>query len=257
MFLAIERRLIFQPKRADEFWKDAESDLDAADVWLSLPGGGRAHAWWCPTPGWSPGDGAVLYCHGTGGNLSHRGESVRRWRDRIGAGVLIFDYPGYGKSPGRPDEAGCYAAADAGYDWLVRECGVAPSRIVLHGGSLGGAVAVELATRRPYRTLVVLSAFTSVADMARVRFRWLPVGGLLRTRFDSLGKIGRCPGRVFVAHGTADRVIPFDMGRRLFEAARGPKQLFAMEGYDHHHTPGPEFYTTLRGFLDEHPPAAD
>jgi len=112
VLLALERWLIFRPSPAAD-WVDPPPGLHAEDVWLAPAGGDRVHAWWCPPEGWEPSRGAVLYAHGNAGNLSHRGESVRRWQERVGSGVLIFDYPGYGKSTGRPSEAGCYATADA------------------------------------------------------------------------------------------------------------------------------------------------
>lgn len=251
MFGFIERRLLFRPALASRFWEEAPPGLRAEDVWFPLDRGVRVHAWWCPTADWTPAQGAVLYCHGNAGNLSSRAASVRRWQERIGSGVLIFDYPGYGRSSGRPGEAGCYAAANACYDWLVHEKGVAPCDILLHGGSLGGAVAVELARRRPYRALVILGTFTSVPDMARALYPWLPARPFIRNRFETLAKIGSTAGRVFVAHGTADHFIPFGMAERLFAAAPEPKRLFPLVGHDHNHAPGPEFYAALSQFLQE------
>jgi pimeloyl-ACP methyl ester carboxylesterase len=251
VFGFIERRLLFHPTPFARHWEEAPPGLAAEDVWLALDRRVKVHAWWCPPPSWIPARGAVLYCHGNAGNLSHRAESVRRWRDRLETAVLIFDYPGYGRSTGKPSEASCYAAADAASDWLQREKGVAPADVLLHGGSLGGAVAVELATRRPYRALVVLSTFTSVPDMASALYPWLPIRRFIRNRFDSLAKIGRTAGRVFLAHGTDDRVIPFNMGERLFAAAPAPKHFFPLAGYDHNHTPGPEYYTAIASFLQE------
>ena len=128
---------------------------------------------------------------------------------------------------------------------------VAPNRVVLFGASLGGAMAVELATRHAYRALVLVAAFTSVPDMARTRFPWLPVRRFLRNRFDNLARMPRCPGRLFLAHGTADTYVPYHMGERLFAAARAPKQFFPMEGFQHHHSPGPDFYVELDRFLAE------
>jgi fermentation-respiration switch protein FrsA (DUF1100 family) len=250
MFGAIERRLIFRPASQAQAWTEAPPELHARDVWLSLPGGVLAHAWWCEPEGWQPATGAVLYCHGNAGNLSQRAESVRRWITLLGQAALIFDYPGYGRSTGKPSEPGCYAAGEAGLDWIARERGVSAERIILFGGSLGGGIAIELATRRPYRVLVVVSAFTSVPDMARKQYPWLPVGRFIRNRFDNLAKMPRCPGRVFIAHGTADRYVPFSMGEKLFAAAREPKRFFPMTGYEHHHSPGPDFYAEMQRFLD-------
>src|SRR3954452_21529747 len=150
-----------------------------------------------------------MLCHGNSGNISYRGPAALQWRDRLGVAVFLFDYPGYGRSTGKPTEAGCYAAADAAYDWLLSEQHVAPEAVVLYGGSLGGGVVIELATRRPYRALILVSTFTSIPDMATQLYPWLPARPFIRNRFENSDKIGRIQGRVLLAHGTADRFIPF------------------------------------------------
>jgi len=249
VLLALERWLIFHPTTYADGWVEPPSAIHAEDVWLSLDDGVRIHAWWCPSEGWQPSHGAVLYAHGNAGNLSHRGEGVRLWQKEIRTGVLIFDYPGYGRSTGKPSEASCYAAADAAYDWLVREKGVAPEKIILHGGSLGGGVAVELATRRRYRALILVSTFTSIPDMGAKLFPWLPTRWFIRNRFESLDKIARTEGRVFIAHGTADSFIPFTMGEQLFAAAPEPKAFLPLVGHDHNDGAGTEFFTAVARFL--------
>jgi fermentation-respiration switch protein FrsA (DUF1100 family) len=255
MLRAVENRFLFRPLKAAEDWEPPPPGLDPHDVELTGADGSRIHAWWVTPAGWAPGQGATLYCHGNAGNLSHRGENLRRWHDVMGQAVLIFDYPGYGKSGGRPGEAGCYAATDAAYDWLTQQH-VPPGRILLYGGSLGGAIATDVASRRPHRALVLVSAFTSFPDMARTVYPWLPLRRLLSNRLDNLAKIGRVEGPVFIAHGTADRVVPFAQGERLFAAAREPKEFFPLHGHDHNHTPGPDFYQALRDFLARTDPAA-
>jgi fermentation-respiration switch protein FrsA (DUF1100 family) len=259
VLLALENVFVYHPTRAADEWL-VPPNPRVQDVELHTPDGTLIHAWWCPPEHWQPGQGAVLYCHGNAGNLSHRGDGITRWHEQMGQAVLIFDYPGYGRSTGRPSEAGCYAAADAAYDWLTQTQHVPPERVLLYGGSLGGGVAVDLASRRPYRALVVVSTFTSIPDMAQKQFPWLPARWLVRNRFDNLAKIGRCRRPLFVAHGTADRMIPYRMGERLYAAADEPKQFFPLEGYDHNHAPGPDFYAALREFLAraerQAPPAA-
>jgi fermentation-respiration switch protein FrsA (DUF1100 family) len=248
VFLFLENRMIYHPVRAEDGWEDPPS-AGFQDVEMQTPDGTRIHAWWCPPEDWTPARGALLYCHGNAGNLSHRGDGVLRWQKEMETAVLIFDYPGYGKSGGRPSEAGCYAAANMAYDWLVEKQQVPAERLLLYGGSLGGGVAVELAQRRPHRALILVSTFTSIPDMASVRFPRLPVRWLVRHRFESINGIVRCRRPVFIAHGTADRVIPFAHGQRLFTAANEPKRFFSLEGYDHNHTPPGEFYRDFREFL--------
>lgn len=249
----IENAFLFRPTPASREWLSPPNDR-VRDVELRLADGTVIHAWWCPTQNWGPSQGALLNCHGNGGNLSHRAASIDRWQKEMGLAVLIFDYPGYGKSHGRPSEAGCYAAADAAYDWLLNEQRVPAERILIYGGSLGGAVAVDVGSRREHRGLVLVSTFASVHDMALQRFPWLPVRRLLHPRFDTIGKIERCRRPLFLAHGTADRVVAFSQGERLFARANEPKEFFRMEGLDHNHTPLPEFYPRLRDFSNRHAP---
>jgi fermentation-respiration switch protein FrsA (DUF1100 family) len=248
VLLALENVMLYRPLRASQEWLPPPNNR-VQDVELKTADGERIHAWWCPTEGWVPERGAVLYSHGNAGNLTHRAEGIKRWQQEMGQAALIYDYPGYGRSTGRPSEAGCYAAADAAYDWLWQERAVSPEHILLYGGSLGGGVAVELGSRRPHRALILVSTFTSIPDMAQAVYPWLPVRWLVRNRFDSLKKISRCHQPLFQAHGTADRVVPFRQGLRLFEAANEPKEFFTMPNYDHNHTPGPAFYGRLRKFL--------
>jgi fermentation-respiration switch protein FrsA (DUF1100 family) len=249
VLLLLENWLLFRPVRADEDWLPPPN-ARVQDVELPGANGTRLHSWWCPTESWEPSQGAVLYCHGNAGNISHRGQGVARWQQPpLEQAVLLVGYPGYGRSEGRPSEAGCYGAAHAAYDWLVEEQKVPPERILLYGGSLGGGVAVELASQRPHRGLVLVGTFTSVPEMAQTLYPWLPARWLVRTQFNNLARIKLCTRPVFIAHGTHDSLVPFSQAERLAEAANEPKQFFPMEGYDHNHTPGSDFYTALADFL--------
>jgi len=248
VLLALENSLVYHPVRADRDWYPPPN-ARVQDVALTSADGTAIHAWWCPTQDWDRGRGAVLYCHGNAGNLSYWGESVDLWQKELDASVLIFDYPGYGRSGGRPGEAGCYAAADAAYSWLTQTRHIDPDLVLICGESLGSGVAVDLASRRPHRALVLISAFTSIPDVAQGIYPWLPARWLMRNRFDSLAKIARCRGPVFVAHGTADALVPFAQGRRLFEAANEPKHFFCMDGCDHDHRRDTDLRQELRLFL--------
>jgi fermentation-respiration switch protein FrsA (DUF1100 family) len=247
---AFENRLVFHPVAADDDW-DPPPSADCQDVDLRTADGTRLHAWWLPCEGAS---GAVLCCHGNAGNLSYMGPVLADLRRGLGESVLVVDYPGYGRSTGRPSEAGCYAAADAAYDWLTGTKQVAPERVVLYGESLGGGVVVDVASRRPHRALVLVSTFTSLPDVGRHHLPWLPVRWVIRTRFDSAAKIGRCHSPVFVAHGTADGLVPLAMGRRLFDAANEAKVFVPVDGAGHNDLPTSAFVEQLRQFLTAHPP---
>lgn len=248
VLLALENRLVYHPTRDSESWI-APPNWRVDDVWLRVPGEIKIHAWWCPIDGWTASQGAMLYCHGNGGNLSHRSEAIRVWQQSVKQSILIFDYPGYGRSEGQPSEAGCYASAEAAYHWLVRDRAIAPEKVLLYGDSLGAAVAVEMATRHAHRALVLSKPFTSIADMARNQLPWLPARWLIRNRFDSLAKIGRCRQPIFMAHGSADTLVPYTQGERLFAAAPQPKQFFGMKGLGHNDPLPPEFHAALLEFL--------
>lgn len=244
LLLLLENKFLYHPYRDSDSWMPPPVGMKAEDVWLTLADGTRIHGWWCPVDGAT---GAVLYAHGNAGNLSHRGQAAGKLQEALGLSVLLFDYPGYGKSDGSPSEAGCYAAADAAYEWLARQ--VPADQIVLYGKSLGGAVMTDLAIRRPHQALVLCKTFTSVPDMAQKTFPFLPARWLVTNRFESIAKIGQCPRPILIAQADRDSLIPFVQGQRLYEAAPEPKKFFILAGCDHNDAHPVEFYSALAEFL--------
>ncbi len=248
---AFERFLIFHPTPAGNRWFDPSvARLHAEDIWLDSADGSRLHAWWCPADAdAAPGHKTILYLHGNAGNLSYCAELLAHWQKHLGVSAMIVDYPGYGKSTGTPSEEGCYAAADAAYDWLTQSKEKAAEDLLIVGESLGGGVAVDLASRRAHGALVLKSCFASVPDMAQTIYPWLPGRWLVRTQFNNLAKIGNCRRPVFIAHGTADSLIPFSQGQKLFAAANEPKAFLPAVGEDHMLNLGPEFFSELKQFF--------
>lgn len=224
--------------------------LPFEDALFQATDGTRLHGWYVKHPA---SRGAVLYCHGNAGNITHRADVLRSLYHRVQVSVLIFDYRGYGRSEGKPNEAGVLADARAARAWLAQKEGIAENQVVLLGRSLGGAVAVDLAANDGARALVLESTFTSVPDLAAYHYRWLPVRHLLRTQLDSLGKIGRYRGPLLQSHGTADRTVPIQFGQRLFQAAQEPKQFIAIAGADHNDLPPPWYYQAMADFLEKLP----
>jgi uncharacterized protein len=249
-----ENWFIYHPAKFSESWEKPQ-DPAVQDVWLTSTDGTKLHAWWCPTPNahW-----VVLFCHGNAGNVSRWYHSAQEWQTHVGASVLVFDYPGYGQSEGKPTEAGCYAAGEAAYRWLIDENKVSPERLVLHGVSLGGGVAVELAQRHPHGALVLLSAFTNVPDMAQMMFPFLPARWLVKTRFDNLAKLPRQSRPVFIAHGDADELVPHEHGVRLHEACGAlHKEFFTTPGGSHNTSATPEYFAGVKRFLQKRDAAGD
>jgi uncharacterized protein len=192
---------------------------------------------------------ALLYCHGNGGNLSHRAEALEKLHRLPGVSVLIFDYRGYGRSEGKPSEEGVLADARAARDWLAKKENIRPADVVLLGESLGGAAAVDLAARDGARAIVLESTFSSLPDVAAYHYPILPVRWLMHTRLDSAGKIGAYRGPILQAHGDVDTIVPIEFGRRLFEAANKPKQFLKLAGHDHNDMMPAEYYDELAKFL--------
>jgi hypothetical protein len=242
-----EKSLVFFPSRFPQGnWHPA--DLQFEDAWFAAVDGTRLHGWYLPQP--FP-RAVALYCHGNAGNVAQWADAGRVLHDRVGLALLIFDYRGYGRSEGTPSEAGVVADARAARAWLAQRTGVAEGRIVLMGRSLGGGVAVHLAANDGARALVLESTFTSLPDVGKAHYPFLPVRILMQTRLDSLSKIGRYHGPLLQSHGTADRLIPYANGRRLYDAANPPKRFYPIVGGDHNDPQPPAYYELLAAFLDD------
>lgn len=244
MFL--EESLIFFPARHPEGdWqprglKFEDARFEAADKT-------QLHGWYVPCKDHRA---VVLLCHGNAGNVTTRADLLRELHDRVGVSVLCFDYRGYGRSEGKPNEQGVLADARAARCWLAEREGIAESDIVMMGESLGGAVAVDLAAADGARALVLQSTFTSLPEVAAHYYPWLPVRWAMRTRLDSVAKIGQYRGPLLQSHGDADRIIPYEFGRQLFDAANEPKQFFTIPGGDHNDFPPSAYFETLKQFLE-------
>jgi len=224
----LQTKLIYFPSQEYD-WTPADVALIFEDLTLITRDGVAIAAWYIPHP---EAKGTILFCHGNAGNMSHRVGDAKVLHD-LGYNFLIFDYRGFGRSAGSPDEAGTYLDAQAAWDYLTKTRGEDPQRVILFGRSLGGAVAIHLASGLADggpAALVVESTFTSLVDVARLHYPFLPVNWLLTNRYNSISRIGRvfCP-KLFI-HGTDDELIPIEIGRRLFDAAPQPKLFMETPG---------------------------
>jgi uncharacterized protein len=240
----LEKSLVFAPSPYPVGnWQPV--GLAFEDAWFAAADGTRLHGWYVPHP--QP-RAVVLFCHGNAGNVATWADVLRIMHDRMGVTVMGFDYRGYGRSEGTPSEAGLLADARAARSWLARRAGMPESQIVLMGRSLGGAVAVDLAVDGA-RGLMLESTFTSMPEVSRTAVPFSPVASLMETQFNSLAKIRNYHGPLLQSHGTADRLIPFAMGRQLFDAANEPKQFVAIPGGDHNDPQTEEYYAAMYAFL--------
>ncbi|MDQ3058755.1 MAG: lysophospholipase [Pseudomonadota bacterium] len=244
-----QRGWIFQPSERN--WGDsAELAPEMQDVWISFNSAAtgqptKLHGLWLPAdasrPGWNGRPGSqtplLLYLHGARWNVTGSVPRVRRMQ-QLGFSVLIIDYRGFGKSTPEllPSETMAYEDTRAAWDWLAARHPGQPRYIFGH--SLGGAMAIELASRVEDETgTIVEGTFTSIADVfATMKWGWLPIRPFLTQPFESVDKVARLGAPLLVVHGTQDKMIPLALGRKLYEAAPQPKAFVQVEGGTHHNT---------------------
>ncbi len=265
LIVVMERRFIFLPSRYDPAafvppTPAPESRYpELEDVWLTASDGTRIHSWFCRPAVAEPGGGHVpietdmtlLWLHGNAGHIAARYDIIDLFT-RIPVNVLIIDYRGYGRSEGQPTEAGVYLDAAAAWRYLTEDCGITGDRIVIFGKSLGGGPATELASKVEAAGLILQSTFTSIPDLANTCYPFIPKF-VVRSRMSSIDKIGTIDYPKMIIHSPADEIIPYRMGRRLFDAASEPKTFYKVPDAGHNDTfavGGVAYVAAVRAFIE-------
>ncbi len=199
--------------------------MDYQNVSIETTDGVRLHGWFIE----GQSSQVLLFFHGNAGNISHRLESIRQFRD-LGLSVLIIDYRGYGQSGGKTTEEGIYRDADAAWRYLTEDRGIAPSDILIFGRSLGASVASWLASQQQALALIVESSFTSVPDVAQELYPWLPARWLSRFSHATRDYIREVHCPLLVIHSRDDEIIPVHHGEAIFAAANEPRTLLKLRG---------------------------
>ena len=240
----LERSMIYHPTEWPEDFALPES-APVEDAWFTSQDGTRLHGLFAEHP--EP-QAIALVCHGNAGNVADRVGSLSILNGAHRLSVLMFDYRGFGRSEGKPSEAGIMQDARAARKWLAKRTGVPESQIVIMGRSLGGAVAVDLAANDGAKALVLASTFTSMPEVARQHLKLLPTSLLMTERLDSINKLSKYKGPLLQSHGKDDQLIPIELGRKLFEVAPGPKNFIEVEG-GHNAPQSPEYRQALEELL--------
>jgi hypothetical protein len=219
--------MIFFPI-SEHYQTPADWGLEYEDVTLTTADGVQLHGWYIPK---RESEQVLLFFHGNAGNISHRRDSIQLFH-QLGLNVLIIDYRGFGKSEGRPSEQGLYKDAAAAWRYLTEVKGFDPDDVVIFGRSLGGAVAAELAARVEARGLILESTMSSARDFARAVFKILSRLVVLRYEFNTAQLITDVHYPVLVLHSPEDEIMPFHLGRKVYDLANQPKHFVRMRG-DH------------------------
>ncbi|MFN8007888.1 MAG: alpha/beta hydrolase [Terriglobia bacterium] len=238
-----QRRLQYFPDSSEVPALAGHEFQDIQNIELKAPDGVRLLGWYWP--GTLP--VTLVMFHGNGGHRGHRIDWLTGFH-RLGYGLFILDYRGYGGSDGSPTEQGLYADAETAIRWLQKN---SQDRLTYFGESLGCAVAIEMACRFPPATLILQAGFASADEIARQAYPYLPVGWLLKDRYDSRGKMRQLHCPVLMIHGNQDSIISMQFGRRLFDLAQEPKEWLLISGGDHNDLPwvgGQVYWNSIDAF---------
>ena len=227
-------------------WR-AVTGLPLEDIWFPAGDGTKLFGWYAEGPADQP---VILWCHGNAGNIINRLDNLR-YLFRSGLSVFLFDYRGYGRSQGRPSEEGLYQDAIGAHDYLTRTRMIHPDRIVLFGRSLGAAVAAETGVQKPAAGLILESCFPSIEAVAKHYYGGLPVHWLLGAEFRLIDRLPQLLLPKLFIHGSHDDIIPLELGRQVFDAAKPPKAFYLVPGADHnntYHVGGAAYFTRFADF---------
>lgn len=232
----IENRLIFYPTHLSANTPPPEiPGAKLENEWLTTADHLKINAWcMAPQAGSSTPIPTILFLHGNAGTLDDR---ASWWTEFILQGWRVFalEYRGYGRSAGSPNEQGLYLDADAAYEYLTKQMNIPPDQIFVFGESLGSAVAIKLASEKPIGGLILESAFTSFRDMGRAHYPWIPgfVYRFLKNDWNSLDRIRQIHSPKIFIHGEQDTIVPFEQGKRLYDASPSPKYFYPVPRADH------------------------
>lgn len=245
---------VFQPSPILQT-NPARMGMAYQEVHVPVDNGGLLDGFWVPAS--LPNAPTMLYFHGNYRNISNNLDHTQRLH-QLGFNVLLVDYRGFGRSVGakQPSEALVYEDAEAAWHYLTKVRGVQPKRVFIYGHSLGGGIAINLATHHPEAAgLITESTFTSMSDMGKLDYAFLPIDWLLNQRFESLQKVASLKLPVLFIHGTWDKKIPVEMAKRLYAAAPPPKTLLLIDGGEHNNTGSigwAEYQSGVTGFVKQH-----
>lgn len=221
-----QHSLVYHPDRQIVQTPD-EIGLNYEDLYIPTSNSRTLNAWLVRADHQT--EKTVLFCHGNAGNIYGRLETIALFNN-LGVNIIVFDYQGYGKSTGSPGEAETYQDVLSVYTYLIREKQLSADSLIVMGRSLGGAIAAWLATQQKVAGLILDSTFTSFEAVAKHAYPFLPVSMLLQFRYPTEEYIKKITAPVLIAHSRDDELIPYKLGKELFEISDEPKSFLKMRG---------------------------
>lgn len=230
MFGRLIKQFLYYPVKLQADAQPPSYIVGAEQQWFRTLDGNTIHALFWRAPEGRP---TVLFLHGNAQSV-YDWALMREDLRSVDCGLLVIDYPGYGKSSGAPSEQSLYAAGRAALAWLTDEQGLSPQEIIVHGKSLGGGVAAEICMNQELLGIILESTFTSILAVIKAWVPIIPASATIKEeRYDSIAKLQALKSPILVIHGSADRLIPIHEGKKLYEAAPEPKRLYIVEGAGH------------------------
>jgi len=245
LLFLVQRQMLF-PRYLVETPGQNEDIPFVEKIWIET-GTGKIEAWFLPpdpvnktTP--AP---AVIFAHGNGELIDFWPHELKKFNG-FGVGVLLVEYPGYGRSQGTPSQKNITEAFNRAYDVLIERQDVDPNKIILFGRSVGGGAVCALALQRPSAALILMSAFISVRSFAK---RYLAPAVLIRDPFDNLSVVREYKGPTLVIHGEFDEVIPYSHGMTLYRASRNATMITYKSGHNDCPPNWKVFWKDIESFL--------
>jgi len=226
---AVQRHLQYHPDRHPPGKPAEHGAVEMRELRVRTEDGLELLAWFAPPK--HNGGKTIIFYHGNTGDIGSRVEKIRHFLD-AGYGVYLCEYRGFAGNPGRISEDGFYQDARAALNWLAKH-GYAPSTWVIYGESIGSGPAVQMAMEYKAKYLILDGGFSNAYDVAEGKYFWLPVSYLLKDKYDNISKIKNVHASLLMLHGDHDQVVPYPLGKKLFDAAHEPKKFVTVKGGHH------------------------
>lgn len=252
MATLLKRNALFFPERYPSgLWNTSRFPSPPTEHFINTSDGVRLHSWLFRSSRIDP---LLIWYHGNGGNLTHRADIAAELARR-GVSVLLFDYRGYGRSQGRPTERGLYEDGTAVYDFARDSLGLKPEDIVVYGESLGGPYAAHVAASRGARCVIIENSFSSLTSVAKAVYPYLPFRFFISDSLRTTHWLNKANVPVLIMHGRRDRVIPYHLGKELYDSVQTSKVFFESQTAGHAEIPsveGARYFETVVAFINRH-----